>query len=162
MPKRTLNLDEIDRDLLEELQTDAGRTLRELGDVVGLSPSAVQRRIEGYRSSGVLARQVAVLDTSLIPNMVMAVVLVTLERESPRHHAAFRKRLLAAPEVQQAYDVTGEWDYVVIITASGLPHYREVGERLFAEAPNVRKYTSMFVLSPERTGSFVPVREHPS
>jgi DNA-binding MarR family transcriptional regulator len=42
---RSVSLDALDVDLLNLLQRDAGRTLRELGDDVGLSPSAVHRRI---------------------------------------------------------------------------------------------------------------------
>ena len=82
--------------------------------------------------------------------------LVTLERESSRYHHAFRKRLLAASEVQQIYDVSGDWDYVVIIACSGMAHHTEVADRLFNEAPNVRSYTTLFVLDPVRTGSVLP------
>jgi Lrp/AsnC family transcriptional regulator, leucine-responsive regulatory protein len=55
-------LDALDVDLLNLLQRDAGRTLRELGDDVGLSPSAVHRRIARYEAAGLIARRVAVLD----------------------------------------------------------------------------------------------------
>jgi Lrp/AsnC family transcriptional regulator, leucine-responsive regulatory protein len=46
------DLDEIDLDLLILLQRDARRTLRELGDAVSLSPSAVHRRIARYQLEG--------------------------------------------------------------------------------------------------------------
>jgi DNA-binding Lrp family transcriptional regulator len=45
-------LDEFDHRLLELLQRDADATLSSLGDAVGLSASAVQRRIKRYRESG--------------------------------------------------------------------------------------------------------------
>jgi Lrp/AsnC family leucine-responsive transcriptional regulator len=158
VPKATLTLDDIDHELLGLLQRDSGRTLRELGDLVALSPSAVQRRIDRYRRHGLLARQVAVLDPSRLPAALLAVCLVTLERESGGHHREFRERLLAASEVQQIYDVSGDWDYVVIIACSGMAHHTEVADRLLNEAPNVRRYTTLFVLDPVRTGSAVPTR----
>jgi DNA-binding Lrp family transcriptional regulator len=40
--------------LLDLLQRDSGRTLRELGELVSLSPSAVQRRLDRYRRLGVI------------------------------------------------------------------------------------------------------------
>ncbi|MBL1097663.1 Lrp/AsnC family transcriptional regulator [Streptomyces coffeae] len=55
-------LDEIDAQLLDLLQRDAERTLHELGERVGPSPSAVQRRIARFRKDGLITRQVAVLD----------------------------------------------------------------------------------------------------
>jgi DNA-binding Lrp family transcriptional regulator len=156
--KPELVLDTIDHQLLDELQADAGRPLRELGEIVGLSPSAVQRRMERYRTTGLLARITAVLDPRFSPDLVYAVCLVAMERESRRLHEAFQRRLLAAPEVQQVYDVYGEWDYVIVLATSGMAHHNEVSERLLMDAPNVRRYSTLFVLNPVRTGSAIPVR----
>ncbi len=153
---KPLVLDETDHRLLDELQTDAGRTLRELGEVVGLSPSAVQRRMDRYRGTGLVSHLAAVLNPKFSPDLVFAVVLVAMERESRRLHDAFQRRLLAASEVQQVYDVYGEWDYVVVLVTSGMAHHNEVQERLFMDAPNVRRYSTLFVLNPVRTGATIP------
>ena len=153
-----VKLDEIDHLLLDELQTDADRTLRELGEIVGLSPSAVQRRMERYRASGLVSRTTAVLDPKVSHELVMAIVLVAVERESPRLLEAYQRRLLAAPEVHQLYGCYGGWDYVVVLVTSGMTHHNEVSQRLFAEAPNIRKYSTMLVLDPMRTGSAIPAR----
>ncbi|GAA0932416.1 Lrp/AsnC family transcriptional regulator [Virgisporangium aurantiacum] len=158
MPNSSPALDEVDHHLLGLLQRDSGRTLRELGDIVALSPSAVKRRIDRYRKHGVIARQVTLLDPIHLPTVLLAVCLVTLERESSRHQQAFRKRLLDATEVQQIYDVSGDWDYVVVLACSGMPHHTEVAHRLFNEAPNVRRYTTLFVLDPVRTSGALPTR----
>jgi Lrp/AsnC family transcriptional regulator, leucine-responsive regulatory protein len=158
VPRRRMTFDEIDHQLLDELQRDASRSLRALGEVVGLSPSAVQRRVDRYRSAGVLAGEVAVLNPRRTADTVLAIVLVTLERESRRHHDAFRRRLLAAPQVQQAYDVSGDWDYVVVLATTAMTDHNEVATRLFDDAPNVKRYTTMFVLDPVRTGGYLPTR----
>ena len=153
-----MKLDEIDHRLLDELQADAGRTLRELGEVVGLSPSAVQRRIERYRKSGLVTRLAAVLDPGASRDLVTAIILVAVERESQRLLDAFQRRLLAAPEVQQVYVCYGEWDYVVVLTTSGMAHHKEVSVRLFNEAPNIRRFSTMLVLDPLRTGMSIPAQ----
>lgn len=157
-PDRTPALDEIDHRLLALLQQNADQTLREFGDTVGLSPSAVQRRFDRYRRDGLIARRVAVLDPRATPDIVLAVCLVTLERESRRHHGAFRRRLLDAPEVQQIYDVSGDWDYVVLLATQGMAHHAQVADRLFKDAPNVQRYTTLFVLDPVKTGGALPTR----
>jgi Lrp/AsnC family transcriptional regulator, leucine-responsive regulatory protein len=153
-----VKLDEIDHLLLDELQADAGRTLRQLGEVVGLSPSAVQRRMDRYRAEGLLARTAAVLDPKVARDLVLAVCLVAMERESPRLNDAFERRLLAAPEVQQLYTVYGEWDYVVVLTTSGMAHHNEIAVRLFTQGQNVRRYSTLFVFDPVRTGVAIPTR----
>ena len=159
MPRKpAFQLDELDRKLLDLLQNDAARPLYELGDLVGLSPSAVQRRLSRYRSGGVIDRQVAVLDPDVIAGTVLACVLVTLERESKRLHATFRQRLLAAAEVQQCYGLAGAWDYLVIIAASDMPQCRTVIDELLLDAPNVKRYETLFVFEPVKRGLNIPLR----
>ena len=150
-------LDEFDHKLLELLQRDAAQTLTALGEAVGLSASAVQRRIKRYRDSG-LMRQVAVLDPALLGNITLATVLVALERESSKHHAALHARLRAAPEVQQCYVLAGEWDYLVILATRGVAHCREVAERLFAGDENLKRYETRMVFEPVKLGLALPTR----
>jgi DNA-binding Lrp family transcriptional regulator len=157
MSTTPIALDEFDHRLLELLQRDADATLSSLGDAVGLSASAVQRRIKRYRESG-LMRQVAVLDPALLGNVTLAAVLVALERESARHHAAFYARMRAATEVQQCYVLAGEWDYLVILATTGLPHTREVAERLFGNDETLKRYETRMVFEPIKLGLHLPTR----
>ena len=150
-------LDELDHRLLDLLQRDASTTLTELGEAVGLSPSAVQRRITRYRKSG-LMRQVAVLDVGLLPAATLAAVWVTMERDTFRLHSAFRTRMRASPEVQQCYALAGQWDYLVIIVARSVAHYREVAERLFVDEGTVKRYETRLVFDTIKQGLNLPTR----
>jgi Lrp/AsnC family transcriptional regulator, leucine-responsive regulatory protein len=144
--------------LLVLVQQDAGRALHELGDLVGLSPSAVQRRIARYRAAGLISRQVAILDPGVMGGVVLAVVLVTLDRESSEHHAQFRRRLRAVAEVQQCYDVAGEWDYVIVLVTTGMDHCRELADQLFMNDPNVRRFDTPPVFEAVKTGLEIPIQ----
>lgn len=154
-----LTLDEFDHRLLELLQRDATATLTALGEAVGLSASAVQRRIKRYRESG-LMRQVAVLDPAHLGNITLAAVLVALERESvsAKHHSALYARLRAAPEVQQCYVLAGEWDYLVMLATTGVAHCREVTERLFGGDDNLKRYETRMVFDAIKLGLQLPTR----
>ena len=149
--------DEFDHRLLALLQADALRTLTELGDTIGLSASAVQRRIKRYRESG-LMRMVGVLDIAQLANVTLATVVVALERESARQHAALHARLRAAPEVQQCYSLAGKWDYALLLVASGIAHCREVAAQLFLSDDNVRRYDTMPVFDVVKRGLGIPTR----
>ncbi len=85
-----------------------------------------------------------------------AIVLVTLERESSEHHEAFDRRMRGTPEVQQCYSVAGEWDYVVVLVARDMPHCRRLGDRLFKNDANIRRYDTMPVFDRVKTGLAVP------
>ena len=121
-------LDDLDRKLLDLLQDDAARPLYELGDLVGLSASAVQRRLSRYRSSGVIAKQIAVLNPDAVPGAVLACVLVTLERETKRLHSDFRQRVLAASGVYGVV-IRGLRD-ITAKTVDKEPQWRKKGEKL--------------------------------
>lgn len=157
MARPPLSLDAFDHHLLDLLQRDAARTLTVLGETVGLSASAVQRRLLRYRKSGLL-RHVAVLDPALLPATTLATVLVTMERDTLRLHTAFRTRMRAAPEVQQCYALAGEWDYLVIMAVSSVAHYREAAERLFVDEGNVKRYDTRLVFDSVKVGLQLPTK----
>ncbi|HMG50690.1 MAG TPA: Lrp/AsnC family transcriptional regulator [Inquilinus sp.] len=149
-------LDRLDHRLLAQLQADSGQTLEALGDAIGLSPSAVQRRIARYRADGLLLRQVAVLDPGRFDGIVLATVFVTLEQESTALHRAFRERMRAAPEVQQCYELAGSRDYLVILAATGMRTCRDILDRLFMTDANVKRFDTHFVFDAVKTGLALP------
>jgi DNA-binding Lrp family transcriptional regulator len=150
-------LDDFDHRLLALLQEDAARTLTALGETIGLSPSAVQRRLTRYRRHGLL-QQVAVLDSAAFPAVVLATVWVTMERESVRMLNAFYARMRAAPEVQQCYQIAGDWDYLVIMATTTVAAYREAAERLFKADGNVKRYETRLVFDTVKRGLQLPTQ----
>jgi Lrp/AsnC family leucine-responsive transcriptional regulator len=160
MAAAPLTLDDFDHRLLDLLQRDSAVTLTALGEAVGLSASAVQRRITRYRRHGLL-REIAVLDANALPATTLATVWITMERDTHRQHAAFRSRMRTAPEVQQCYALAGEWDYLVILVASSVAHYREVAERLFVDEGNVKRYETRLVFDTVKIGLSLPTRQSP-
>jgi DNA-binding Lrp family transcriptional regulator len=67
----------------------------------------------------------------------------------------------AAPEVQQCYALAGEWDYLVILVAGSVAHYREVAERLFVDEGTVRRYETRLVFDTVKLGLTLPTRQSP-
>lgn len=150
--------DALDERLLDLLQRDADQTLRQLGDQVGLSPSAVQRRIARYKRTGVM-RTIAVLTTRTAGPVVQALVMLTLVEETRDHHLRLSERLRARPEVQQCYALSGRWDYAVVVTARTIGALHELGNELFKDDENIRRYDTTFILDAVKTGQAVPA-EH--
>lgn len=153
----TPNLDEIDNRLLDLLQHDADRTLRDLGDIVGLTPSAVQRRIARYRKAGLISRQVAVLDPHHLGPTILAAVMVTLRRETVEHHRAFAERLRRVPQVQQCYSISGPWDYLVVLTAPSPRRLHRLGDELFKSDDNIQRYETCIVFDTVKAGLTIPL-----
>jgi DNA-binding Lrp family transcriptional regulator len=151
-----LQLDTTDHALLDLLQRDRSATLFALGQEVGLSTSAVQRRIERYRKSGLIDREVSILDAAKFPDVVIAIVMLTLERESAELHSDIQKRLLASPAVQQCYDIAGAYDYAVLLVARGMDALRGIVDDLFVDAPNLKRFDTFMVYRVIRSGLEIP------
>jgi Lrp/AsnC family transcriptional regulator, leucine-responsive regulatory protein len=156
-----MELDHFDRRLLNLVQEDAAQTTERIAEQIGLSPSAVQRRLRRLREDGVIVRDVSVVDPKWVGRPTFFVVSVQVERERPELIAHLREWLGTQPQVQQAFYVTGEADFVLIITAPDTETYDALMSRMITEHPNVKRFTTNVALSVVKRGLTVPVPLEP-
>ena len=71
---------------------------------------------------------------------------------------AFYARMRETPEVQQCYQLAGDWDYLLIVATPTLPEYRALIERLFRPQKNIKRYESRVVLDTVKRGLALPSR----
>jgi DNA-binding Lrp family transcriptional regulator len=154
-----MTLDAFDRRLLTLVQQDSSRTAEQLAEEVALSPSAIQRRLRRLRETGVILHEVAVVDPRCLGRPTFFVVGLQVERERPEHLTELRRWLAAEPQVQQAYYVTGEADFVLVIAAPDAEAYDALMARLVQENPNVRRFTTNVALGVIKRGLAVPTPE---
>lgn len=149
--------DRIDRAILVQLQEGLCRTNEQLAERVGLSASAVNRRVARLEKFGVIERRIAVVDPSKLGNPALLVVGIEVERERPELVEPLRRWLRNEPAIQQAYYVTGSADYVLVVTAADVGRFDDFMTRMMIENPNVRRFTTNVVLTAIKRGLFVPV-----
>ncbi|SFK68642.1 Lrp/AsnC family transcriptional regulator [Lysobacter sp. cf310] len=152
-----MSLDRFDRQLLNLVQEDAGQTAERLAEQVFLSPSAVQRRLRRLREQGVIVRDAAVVDPRKVGRPTFFVVSLQVERERPELLAQLRQWLAAQEHVQQAFYVTGEADFVLIITAPDTETYDALMARLVGDNPNVKRFTTNVALGVVKRGLTIPI-----
>ena len=156
-----MELDHFDRRLLNLVQEDAAQTTERIAEQIGLSPSAVQRRLRRLREDGVIVRDVAVVDPKSVGRPTFFVVSLQVERERPELIAHLREWLGAQAHVQQAFYVTGEADFVLIVSAASTEAYDAFMSRLMLENPNVKRFTTNVVLAPVKRGLAFPIPMDP-
>jgi len=152
-------LDQADRILLDQLQTDATQGIDALAHACGLSVASVQRRLKRLRASGVIAREVAELEPAAVGLPMTFVIMVELERERREQLAAFRAAIRDEPQVQQAYYVTGESDFALVCVARDMADFEALTHRLFFENGNVRRFRTSVVMERTKVGLTVPVEK---
>jgi Lrp/AsnC family leucine-responsive transcriptional regulator len=151
-----VELDLLDRRVLEELQDNNQISADLLGERVGLSASAVQRRIKRLRQARVIIGDNSIVDPKAVGRGSLFVVEVTLERESTAAVEEFKRKMRASPEVQQCYWVTGEADFILMITAIDIEDYERIAQKLFFDAKNIRKFKTGVVLTTVKATLGVP------
>lgn len=150
-------LDHIDRGILARVQVDCTLPSERIADEVGISPSAVQRRLKRMRETGVILSQVAVLDPRKLGNPLSLIAALEVEREKKELLLQLRQWLNRAAEVQQAFYVTGAADIILVVICPDMQAYDEFSQRLVEENRNVRRVTTSVSLQVYKRGLSVPV-----
>jgi DNA-binding Lrp family transcriptional regulator len=109
------------------------------------------------RELGVIERETAVVDPRKVGRPTFFIASLQIERERPEMLAQLRTWLAEHEQVQQAFYVTGEADFVLVVTAADTESYDALMARLIAENPNVRRFTTSVALGVLKRGLTVPV-----
>ena len=107
-----VDLDAIDRSILNELQSDARMSNAELADRVGLSPSACYRRVRRLEEDGVIAGYVMIVDPEAINRSLDVFVEISLVSQSETNLRRFEKEVVECPEVMSCHLMAGDADYL--------------------------------------------------
>lgn len=150
-------MDSFDVKLLELIQVNNRMTSEQMGEKIGLSASAIQRRIKRFREDGVIESEIAVLSPQAVGSPLTIIVTITVERESPEMLDSFKNSILEIPEVMQCYYVTGEADYFVVYTAKNMSQYEEFTRIFLFENTNVKRFQSSVVMDRVKVGLSVPI-----
>ena len=138
--------DQIDRKILQELQTNCRQSVADISEKVGLSPSACHRRIGILEDKGVIERYAARLNGEQLGFNMTFYVEVTLEGQSEKVLADFEKAALSRPEVLECHLMTGDADYLIKVAAPSTADYERIYRRSIAALPHVSRIKSALVM----------------
>src|SRR3954470_1645595 len=109
--------DKLDRAILRRLQANGRETYDVLGEHVGLSASAVLRRVKRLEDAGVIDRYVALVKPEAVGLGLTAYLNVRLEKHTETHKRnpmdLFRASVQGWPEVVECAALTGEMDFLL-------------------------------------------------
>ena len=155
MPK--LELDEIDRRMLRELQVDGRLSNVELAARVGLSPSPCLRRLRHLEREGVIQRYAALLDAKALGLDVTAFISVRLERNAEEVLESFEAAVRRRPEVLECYPVTGDADFLLKIVTADLAAYERLMRDFLLRLPGVSNAHTSFTMTPVKRDTMLPI-----
>ena len=138
--------DEKDRLLLNYLQDNARMTSAELGNLVELSPSGVQKRLRKLEESGVIDKYATVINRKSLGFGLTVFVQVTLQGHTREAVAEFDRIMQHTTEVLECHRVTGGADYLLKVIVRDHEHLDQFLMNHLLPIPSVERVNSNLVL----------------
>jgi len=139
-------MDEICRNILQELARDGRISNLDLAEKVGLSPSACLRRVQDLERRGIISGYRAVLNKPALGVGFTAFATVGLNSHTKASQEAFERAMAIAPEVVECHNITGAVEYLLRIEVADLPSYKAFHTDVIGTLPQVNSITSYVVM----------------
>lgn len=151
-------MDRFDAQILDAIQTNNRLTAEALSQIVCLSPDACRKRLARLRAEGYVEADIAVLAPQKLGRGLILIVEVTLNSERPAELDQFRARIREAPEVMQCYYVTGNSDFILVLSAIDMADYERFTRRHFFEQDNITRFRTSVVMDRVKVGFSIPLQ----
>ncbi|MCB1643897.1 MAG: Lrp/AsnC family transcriptional regulator [Pseudomonadales bacterium] len=150
-------LDNIDREILEALQSNACLSNMELADKICLSPSPCSRRVKILEEEGYIRSRVSLLDPDKIGLSVSVFIQVTLNHQAKKNLLKFEKAVAEWPEVMECYLMTGDFDYLMRVVVPDLNVYQQFLDIRLTPLQGIDNIRSSFSLKRVRYKTNMPL-----
>ncbi|WP_420961245.1 Lrp/AsnC family transcriptional regulator [Brucella sp. IR073] len=151
-----VELDEIDRRIIGELQRDGTLSVDALSERVNLSRNACWRRVKRLEEEGVITSRVALIDADRVGLGLSVFILVRTSNHDPDWLKRFREAVLTLPEIVGVYRMTGDLDYVLRARVADVKAYDRLYQRLIAKIP-LSDVSASFVMEEIKETTIVPL-----
>ena len=136
-------LDRLDKAILNQLQTDASLSNLKLAEIIGLSAPACLKRVKRLEKEGVISKRVAILDQTKIGPNIHMIAEIIMHCDRLDLNDSFIKKMREAPQVHECYKVTGEIDFVLVVSVPDMPSYESFCQRFIYSDSNLKKFRTL-------------------
>lgn len=141
-----MKIDAFDKHILRLTQQNNRLTADEIGKEVGLSSSAVQRRMKRMREEKIITADISIINPSALGLEIMCVVDVALESGTQRSLEKFKTTMLKCKDVTQCYYVTGTYDFVLVVQTASMEQYETFTNKWLLQSSDVKHFYTHVVM----------------
>jgi DNA-binding Lrp family transcriptional regulator len=134
------SVDDKDKEIIKILKGDGRAGYIDIGKKIGLSEGAVRKRIKTLSESGVIRKFTVKIG---VTEGAEAVALLATNPSYPTQEVS--KKILAIPNVETIYEVTGEYDIIAVIGGMNVNEVNECIEKI-RRVEGIMKTNTMIVL----------------
>ena len=152
-----VHLDSVDRRILDLLQSEPGINASAIGEKIGLSQSAVWRRMQGLREQGIIHEQPVKIDREKVGLNTMVFAHVKLTSHGRSNLAAFAEAVRSYPEVLDCYVLLGNVDFLLRIVTEDIKSYEQFFFEKLSQLPGIQEVNSSIALSEIKHSTVLPI-----
>ena len=153
----TLQLDNIDRHILRELQRDGRVSFSTLAERVGLTTTPLRQRVEKLREHKIITGYHARVDPRAVDRATMAFILVTLRDHSRTSHNRFIEGATQMSEVLEVHHIAGEEDFLLKVAVKDVAALEALLLEKLTPIEAIARVKTTFVLSTAKIGAPIPI-----
>lgn len=151
-----VQIDDLDRKILAELQADASQSLDEIARKIGSSKTPVWNRIRKMREGGVIRQQTVILDPEALGFEACFYVLIRTSEHEADWQARFLRALRDRPEVLEAHRLAGDIDYILKVQVKNARAYDAFYQALISEV-KVHNVTALLSMEEIKSTTALPL-----
>jgi DNA-binding Lrp family transcriptional regulator len=155
---RMISVDAFDLKILSALQDDGRLTNQLLADIVGLSASQCSRRRMRLEEENVISGYHTDLASEALGFGVIAFIQITLATHSPDNAKRFRALVNRVDDIQEAYSLTGDADYLLKAVLRDLKSLSDIVNNVLMPHQSVAHVRSSIVLDRLKESSKLPLK----
>ncbi|MEH6630682.1 MAG: Lrp/AsnC family transcriptional regulator [Halopseudomonas aestusnigri] len=148
-------MDNTDRKILAQLQSDNRTSMATLAEQTGLSVSAVNDRVRKLQTNGTIQDNRAVLNPEIIGLNLLAFLFIDLHQGVDEEN--FVEAVTQLPEVQELHHVTGQHNYLAKVRVANTQGLQQFLKQRLKRQPGVAHTETIVVLESEKETTILPV-----
>ncbi len=156
----TYTLDKKDSTLLEHIQNNARLTSAELGKLVDLSPSGVQKRLRKLEDNGIVERYATMLNRKRLGYDLLVFVKVIIQGHTAELIAEFDDAVREMPEVLESHRIIGDADYLLKVVVRDREQLDHFLMKQLLSLNSVARVSSYLVLKEVKETTNIGLNDH--
>ena len=150
-----LKIDDIDKKILEILQSDSNQSIKQIAQQLHLTNTPVHERIKKLEKSGTIEKYKAIVNPKLIGKELMIFTNISLKEHTKPYLLNFESKVQNLKEVIECHHLSGEHDYLLKVLVKNMDDYRDFLTNKLAKIANIGNVHSSFVVGEIKKGAIV-------
>lgn len=139
-------LDSIDLQLINELQTDGKQSIKQLSQKVNLSITPTHERIKKIEANGYIKKYVAIVDAEQVDKSLLVYCQLTLLKHQESTFNEFEKYIHSLDEIMEVSYIAGGYDFLLKIIVKDIKEYQYFVLKKLSQLKIISNIQSSFVI----------------